>query len=118
MKQSTCRKSGFTLVELIVILVVLGVLGGIAIPKYIQNRTTKRRNACTANLKMMDGAKWSWSVETRQAGTAVPADSDIFGWSLYMGSKLLCPLGGTYSLNAISIRTTCSKSAAPDFHTI
>ena len=119
MRKSTCRKSGFTLVELIVILVILGILGGIAIPKYVRHQvTTKRRNACIANLKFMDGAKCSWAMETKQAATAVPAHTDIFGGSLYLPVLPLCPQGGTYSLNAVSTAPTCSKSAAPDFHTI
>lgn len=104
------------------ILVVIAILGAVAVPKMVQARAAKLRKTCQANLHWFgDGrigsAKGSWAVEAKQPATAVPADSDIFGPTLYIRTKPLCPLGGTYSLNAVSAKPTCSKSAAPDFHT-
>ena len=122
MVMKTSRKSGFTRGELLAILVVLAILGAIAIPKLIQARAVKQRveqrNTCIAELRVVWGAKRSWGIEAKQAPTAIPTDSDIFGLSLYRRYTPHCPLGGTYSLNALSVNPTCSKSGAPDFHTL
>ena len=104
------------------ILVVIAILGAVAIPKMVQASAAKLRKACQANLHWFGdgtpgGAKFAWAVESKQAVTSIPADSDIFGPTLYIRTKPLCPLGGNYSLNAVSAKPTCSKSAAPDFHT-
>jgi len=66
----------------------------------------------------MDGAKQQWAVEAKQAATATPADSDIYGGTLYIRSKPLCPIGGSYDLLAVSVSPTCDKSVSPDFHTL
>lgn len=96
----------------------VGLLAAIAIPNFVKARATAQKHSCIANLKQMDGAKQQWAVEAKQAASAVPADSDLFGPTLYIRSKPLCPIGGTYKLNAVSVAPTCSKSGAPDFHTL
>ena len=84
----------------------------------MERRTTGNHKSCIANLKMIDGAKQQWAVETKQLPTAVPAFSDLVGPNLYLRSLPRCPQGGIYSLNAVSVSPTCSKSGAPDFHTL
>ncbi len=122
MQTNSFSKSGFTLLERLAVLVVIAILRAVAVPRMVQARATKRRLACQGNLHWfgdgaLGGAKFAWAIESKQAFTAIPADSDIFGPTLYIRSKPLRPLGGTYSLNAVSAKPTCSKSAAPDFHT-
>ena len=73
--------------------------------------------SCLSILKQMDGAKQQWAEEHKQLPTAVPAVSDLIGPNSYIRSLPRCPQGGTYSLNAVSVSPTCSKSGAPDFHT-
>lgn len=122
MRNKASSTSGFTLIELIAILVVIAILGAIAIPKMVQARAAKFRMSCQGNLRQLGdgtpgGAKVAWAIESKQLDTAVPTDSDLFGPQRYIRAKPLCPLGGTYSLNAVTAKPTCSKSAAPDFHT-
>ncbi len=67
-----------------------------------------KKNSCIANLKQIDGAVQQWAVENKRPATAVPRNSDIFGASLYIRSQPFCPLGGVYTLRAVSEAPQCS----------
>jgi prepilin-type N-terminal cleavage/methylation domain-containing protein len=77
MKLDKSRKSGFTLVEIMIVVAIIGLLAAIAIPNFARARTTSQQNACINNLRQIDGAKQTWALEHTQILTATPADSDI-----------------------------------------
>ena len=87
----TSRKSGFTLVEIMIVVAIIGLLAAIAIPNFIKARTTSQMNACINNLRQIDGAEQQWALETKQAAAAVPTYPDI---SSYMRNSVVCPAGG------------------------
>src|SRR6201987_6387194 len=91
MKNRTSRKSGFTLVEIMIVVAIIGLLAAIAIPNFVRARTTSQMNACINNLRQIDGAAQQWALETKQATNAVPAFTDISG---YLKSSVVCPSGG------------------------
>src|SRR5690349_8105969 len=95
MQIKTNRKSGFTLVEIMIVVAIIGLLAAIAIPNFVKARGTAQRNACINNLRQIDGAKEQWALENKKsAGTA----SDSAGVNAYIkGSAPACPAGGSYT---------------------
>ncbi len=118
MHENKICKSGFTLVEVMIVVAIVGLLAAIGVRNYISARMTAQRNVCITNLKQLDAAKQQWAAETNQGLTSTPVNSDLFGPSLYIKTNVFCPVGGTYSLNVVSVLPTCSRSTSPDFHSL
>jgi prepilin-type N-terminal cleavage/methylation domain-containing protein len=94
MKINSTRKAGFTLIEIMIVVAIIGLLAAIAIPNFVHARTTAQQNACINNLRQIDGAKQEWALENKQAATATPTAANI---QPYMGrgsngSLPTCPL--------------------------
>jgi prepilin-type N-terminal cleavage/methylation domain-containing protein len=104
------RKSGFTLVEIMIVVAVIGLLAAIAVPNYVRARNTTFRKTCINNLRQVDSAKQQWALENRKTDSDTPGQADL---APYIKNLLFpaCPAGGSYTINAVSTDPTCSKSA-------
>ncbi len=103
-------KGGFTLVEIMIVVAIIGLLAAVAIPNFMAARTRAQRNACIANLKQIDGAKTLWALDEGAAASATPGWTDLV--TAYIKSTPSCPGGGTYSIGAVNADPTCTQSAA------
>jgi len=63
MKINTTRASGFTLVEIMIVVAIIGLLAAIAIPNFVRARAASQANACINNMRQVDGAVQQYSLE-------------------------------------------------------
>ena len=51
------RRKGFTLVEIMIVVAIIGMLAAIAIPSFMKSRSEARKSTCVNNLRLIDHAK-------------------------------------------------------------
>ena len=117
MKVNQRGRGGFTLVEIMIVVAIIGLLAAVAIPNFVRARNTAQRNACITNLRQLDGAKQQWALENKKGDTDTPTPDDV---KVYIKNERFpsCPGGGSYTVNAVNTDPTCSKSGAPDLHVL
>ncbi len=71
------NRKGFTLVEIMIVVAIIGLLAAIAIPNFVQARKKAQTNACIANLKQIQGAVQVWAIDTGAASNATPTTADL-----------------------------------------
>lgn len=102
-------RAGFTLTELMIVVAVIGLLMGIALPNFIHSRRAAQVRACIANLRRLDDSKSQWAMEFRKTDSSIPATTDIIPF--LRDNKLpACPASGTYRLRRVSRTPVCSLS--------
>jgi prepilin-type N-terminal cleavage/methylation domain-containing protein len=93
MKITTSRKAGFTLVEIMIVVAIIGMLAAIAIPNFMKARNTAQANACIANLSQIDGAIQQWALEKGKKDSEAVVPSEVAEY--LKGRKIpKCPSGG------------------------
>ena len=111
------RKGGFTLVEIMIVVAIIGLLAAIAIPNFVKARQTAQTNACINNLRIIDAAKQQWALEKGKVSTDVPVAADLTPYLGRSGTVMpKCPIGPTdYGLaEDVGTAPTCPNASADD----
>ena len=96
------KKSGFTLVEIMIVVLIIGLLAAIAVPNFINARKKTQANACIDTMRQIEGAVEQAKMDSIPA----PGEDDIFGADKYIKTKPKCPTGGQeYALEGTDSET-------------
>ena len=100
------KKRGFTLMEVIIIMLIIVLLVAIAVPNYMKAQTEVKRVTCISNLQKMDEAIERYaSSENKSASDAVYLTTII---PEFLRLRPTCPSRGSYTLTTVGQNPTCS----------
>ena len=124
-------KKGFTLVEIMIVVAIIGLLAAIAIPSFMRARTTSQKNACINNLRQIEAGKDQYALENGLVNyVLINADNAtamglLVGKENYIKAFPLCPASTSitavtrtaalssydYVVDVIGTNATCNRVA-------
>ena len=92
-------KQGFTLVEIMIVVMIIGLLTAIAMPAFQRARRTAQTNTCKENLRQIDSAVQQYIIENKLTTSGLAAvGAELVGPDNYIQRDPECPASGTYDI--------------------
>ena len=109
--------SGFSLIELIIVVTVMAILITMALPNFYRTRILTRRTICQNNLRQIEAAVDRWVFENNiNEGVVASSSEEEVIYSYLRGGKPECPSNGIYTINAVG--TFPPVSCSVEDHTL
>ena len=99
-------RKAFTLVEIMIVVLIIGILLAIAVPNFMKARDNSRAKSCMENLRQISGAKEQAAMDLKLQDTDTPTQAQLT--PAYINSFPQCPAGGTYTIGDMSTNPTCT----------
>jgi prepilin-type N-terminal cleavage/methylation domain-containing protein len=95
-------KQGFTLVEIMIVVAIIGLLAAIAIPSFVKSRDTTRKNTCISNMRLLDSAKEQFAIDQNTPPDGTVAMTNLLEY-LKGGEEPICPQGTNVYFTSITV---------------
>jgi prepilin-type N-terminal cleavage/methylation domain-containing protein len=109
-------KKGFTLVEIMIVVAIIGIIIAIAVPAFLRARENSRGRACQENLTKIDGSKEQYALEFKAANGDTVSMAELLNpngsgvGTGYMKREPVCPGGGAYDVREIGSDPECDAT--------
>lgn len=110
------NQKGFTLVEIMIVVAIIGLLVAIAIPNFIRARTSARQRACQNNMRQIHAGCEQHMLDNNATTVNYPAD--VVGNALYIKVAPTCPTDGSAYTAAVAaeiVTVTCGSGTHGNF---
>jgi len=106
----TKKRDAFTLIELVVVIVILGILAAVAVPKYVDIKSKAEETACRGQRDTVRAACSMYKTSQVLDGAAGAYPSTYNSTGLYDGDVIpSCPGTGTFNYDSTTGRVTCTQ---------